>query len=221
VRQLPTYCELDDLASAGFEAVLISIDRFDPEKGATLDQYVWTRVNGAIIDEVRRRDWAPRSLRRWQRDAEVARRDLRGRLDREPTDEELASRMGIPADEVRDQKDKLFLAEVETLAIQITTVDEIVVDRAEVLPNRDRMLDPAHACEMKEARARVAAAVAALPERERTIARMIYVEDRRLHEVGEALGVTESRVCQLAGRLRARLRAHLGDHAEMLTMVLA
>jgi RNA polymerase sigma factor for flagellar operon FliA len=221
VRQLPTFCELDDLTSAGFEALLVSIDRLDPAKGATLEQYAWTRVNGSIIDEVRRNDRAPRSLRRWQREAEAARLQLRGRLDREPTDEELAVRMRTSAADVRDQSDKLFLAEVESLALTITVSDNVTVDRAETLPSTDSTLDPAHACEVNEARARVAAAVASLPERDRTIARLLYVEGRRLREVGEILGVTESRVCQLAARLRTRLRSSLGEHADMLTATLA
>jgi RNA polymerase sigma factor for flagellar operon FliA len=68
IRELPARCEVDDFISCGLEALINSIDRYDPEKGATLEQYAWTRIHGAVLDELRRQDWAPRSLRRWERD---------------------------------------------------------------------------------------------------------------------------------------------------------
>lgn len=216
IRQLPAYCEMDDLAAAGFEALIVSIERFDPAKGATLEQFAWTRIHGAILDELRRRDWAPRSLRRWEREAETARRELRSSLEREPTDAELAVRLESSTEDVRTRRDQLVLAEVESLATSVAGSDGVTVDRADTLPSRDRSLDPAHAVEVGEARARVAAAVAELPEREREVALMLYVEGRRLREIGDLLGVSESRVCQIAGTLRRRLRAALGSHAELL-----
>ncbi len=74
VRELPARCEVEDFISCGLEALIASIDRYDPEKGATLEQFAWTRIHGAVLDELRRQDWAPRSLRRWERDiARVAR----------------------------------------------------------------------------------------------------------------------------------------------------
>jgi RNA polymerase sigma factor for flagellar operon FliA len=175
----------------------------------------------AILDELRRRDWAPRSLRRWERDAEGARRDLRSRLDREPTDHELAERLGCTADEVRGRRDQLATCEVESLATTVAGSDGVTVDRAETIASPDRFSDPAAACEANEAKARVAAAVAQLPERERQVALLLYVEGRRLREIGEVLGVSESRVCQIAGTLRRRLRTALGEHAELLTASIA
>jgi RNA polymerase sigma factor FliA len=216
IRQLPAYCEMDDLAAAGYEALVVSIERYDPVKGATLEQFAWTRIHGAVLDELRRRDWAPRSLRRWERDAEKARRELRGHLEREPTDHELADRLESTPDEVRGRRDQLALAEVESLATTVSGSDGVVVDRAETIATRDRSMDPEHAAAVKEARDRVAAAVAALPTREREVALMLYVEERRLREIGEMLGVSESRVCQIAGTLRKRLRVALGGDAELL-----
>jgi RNA polymerase sigma factor for flagellar operon FliA len=216
IRQLPAYCEMDDLVASGFEALIVSIERFDPAKGATLEQFAWTRINGAILDELRRRDWAPRSLRRWEREAEGARRDLRARLDREPTDAELAVHLESTVDDVRTRRDQLALAEVESLATTVAGSDGVTVDRADTIPTTDRSTDPAHALEVGDARARVAAAVAELPQREREVALLLYVEGRRLREIGEILGVSESRVCQIAGTLRRRLRAALGAHAELL-----
>ena len=72
VREMPARCDVDDFISCGLEALIHSIERFDPAKGATLEQYAWTRIHGAILDELRRQDWAPRSVRRWERDMERA-----------------------------------------------------------------------------------------------------------------------------------------------------
>ena len=73
VRELPARCEVEDFISCGLEALIASIDRYDPAKGATLEQFAWTRIHGAVLDELRRQDWAPRSLRRWERDIARAR----------------------------------------------------------------------------------------------------------------------------------------------------
>src|SRR3954453_1303898 len=72
VREMPARCEVEDFISCGLEALIRSIDRYDPSKGATLEQYAWTRIHGAVLDELRRQDWAPRSVRRWQRDMDKA-----------------------------------------------------------------------------------------------------------------------------------------------------
>lgn len=207
---------MDDLTAAGFEALVVSIERYDPDKGATLEQFAWTRIHGAVLDELRRRDWAPRSLRRWERDAEKSRRDLRARLEREPTDEELAVELDSTAAEVRARRDQLALAEIESLATTVSASDGVVVDRAETIAARDRTLDPEHAAAAAKARERLAAAVASLPAREREVAQLLYVEERRLREIGELLGVSESRVCQIAGTLRKRLRTALGADVDLL-----
>jgi len=89
VRELPAHCELDDLVSCGLLALIAAVDRFDPAKGATFEQYAWTRVSGAIMDELRRQDWAPRSLRRNGRAIERAREAWQLRTGRLPSDEEL------------------------------------------------------------------------------------------------------------------------------------
>src|SRR4051812_22656476 len=73
IRELPARCEVEDFISCGLEALIAAIDRYDPAKGATLEQFAWTRIHGAVLDELRRQDWAPRSLRRWERDIHKAR----------------------------------------------------------------------------------------------------------------------------------------------------
>src|SRR3954453_19487050 len=83
-REMPARCEIEDFISCGLEALMISIDRYDPAKGATLEQYAWTRIHGAVLDELRRQDWAPRSVRRWERDIEKAADEFQGIHGRRP-----------------------------------------------------------------------------------------------------------------------------------------
>ena len=92
LRELPASCEVDDLISCGIETLIGAIDRYDPAKGASLEPYLWTRIHGAVLDELRRRDWAPRSLRRLERDLARARDTFTGAHGRPPTRTELADR---------------------------------------------------------------------------------------------------------------------------------
>ncbi len=94
VRELPAHCELDDLASSGLVALVEAIDRFDPDKGASFEQYAWTRVPGALVDELRKQDWVSRSVRREGRRIERARESFFGRFGTVPTEVELARRVG-------------------------------------------------------------------------------------------------------------------------------
>ncbi|WP_320669619.1 sigma-70 family RNA polymerase sigma factor [Patulibacter defluvii] len=216
VRQLPAYCEIDDLAAAGLEALVVSIERFDPDRGATLEQYVWTRIHGAVLDELRRRDWAPRSLRRWERSYEQAARELRGSLEREPTDHELAGHLGAPVAEVRERRAQLAIAEVESLSATVVAADDRPIARIDTVRSEDRTADPDAVASRNEARELLLDAVGTLPERERHVAMLLYVEGLRLREIGELIGVSESRVCQIASTMRKRLRTALGEHAELL-----
>ena len=97
VRELPARCEVEDFISCGLEALIASIDRYDPEKGATLEQFAWTRIHGAVLDELRRQDWAPRSLRRWERDIHKAREQFTSLHGRRPSREEAMCQALNPA----------------------------------------------------------------------------------------------------------------------------
>src|SRR5204862_6954796 len=95
VREMPARCEVEDFISCGLEALIASIDRYDPAKGATLEQFAWTRIHGAVLDELRRQDWAPRSLRRWERDISKARDQFNAIHGRRPSRTELAESLAI------------------------------------------------------------------------------------------------------------------------------
>src|SRR5947209_9997103 len=95
IREVPARCEVEDFISCGIEALIKSIDRYDPERGATLEQFAWTRIHGAVLDELRRNDWAPRSLRRWERDINQAREKFTSLYGRPPTRSELGEAVAL------------------------------------------------------------------------------------------------------------------------------
>src|SRR5512132_2714225 len=101
LREMPARCEAEDFIACGLEALIHSIERYDPEKGATLEQYAWTRIHGAVLDELRRQDWAPRSLRRWERDIARAREQFTAVHGRRPNEDELADALATSVDALR------------------------------------------------------------------------------------------------------------------------
>src|SRR6187551_912375 len=105
VRELPARCEVEDFISCGLEALIASIDRYDPDKGATLEQFAWTRIHGAVTDDLRRQDWAPRSLRRWERDIHKARDQFTTLHGRRPSRQELADSLSITVEDLRRRED--------------------------------------------------------------------------------------------------------------------
>ena len=115
IRELPARCEVEDFISCGLEALINSIDRYDPEKGATLEQFAWTRIHGAVLDELRRQDWAPRSLRRWERDIAKARESFIGLHGRRPSREELADALATTPAELAIRQQEITASELTSL----------------------------------------------------------------------------------------------------------
>src|SRR5438094_4511450 len=111
IRELPARCEVEDFISCGLEALINSIDRYDPEKGATLEQFAWTRIHGAVLDELRRQDWAPRSLRRWERDIARARESFIALHNRRPSREELAEALATTPEELSVREHEISTSE--------------------------------------------------------------------------------------------------------------
>src|SRR4051794_39108014 len=112
VREIPARCDVEDFISCGLEALIRSIDRYDPEKGGTLEQFAWTRIHGAVLDELRRNDWAPRSLRRWERDINRAREQFVALYGRRPTSAELSESLGVSVDELLRRQSDIARSEV-------------------------------------------------------------------------------------------------------------
>jgi RNA polymerase sigma factor for flagellar operon FliA len=219
IGELPVSCEVDDLVSAGLEALIKSLDRYGPEKGATLEQFVWTRIHGAVIDELRRNDWAPRSLRRWERDMRRAQSEFHSIQGRSPSQSELADALGMTPEELRDRQKDLVASDVTSLNSLVLAHDGASIERIDVLVSQDDAPDPLHEATKTEAKEHFRRAFAALPRREREVAVLLYVKNLTLREVGEILGVSESRVCQIHGGLKKTLRRTLANDAELLREV--
>jgi len=214
-REIPARCEVDDFISCGLEALIRSIDRYDPEKGATLERYAWTRIHGAVLDELRRNDWAPRSLRRWDRDLTRTREDFIRLEGRRPTHDELADAMGVTPAELHDRLDQLARAHVGSLNTVVLTEDDTQIEKIDTLPSSDRDSDPEVSATRSLAKERLRAAFDTLPERERKVAVLLYVYNLTLREIGEILGVTESRICQIHGQVLRKLRTKLESHEQL------
>ncbi|HEX3689891.1 MAG TPA: FliA/WhiG family RNA polymerase sigma factor [Solirubrobacteraceae bacterium] len=214
-REIPARCEVDDFLSCGLEALIRSIDRFDPAKGATLERYAWTRIHGAVLDELRRNDWAPRSLRRWDRDLDKTREDFIRLEGRRPTHEELADAMGVTSAELHQRRDQAARAHVGSLNTVVLTDDDTQIERIDTLPSDDRDGDPELSAARSQAKERLRAAFGTLPERERKVAVLLYVRNLTLREIGEILGVTESRICQIHSQVLRKLRTKLEVHEQL------
>ena len=218
VREMPTHAEAEDFISVGLEALIQSIDRFDPDKGATLEQYAWTRVHGAVLDELRRQDWAPRSVRRWERDIEKAVEEFAALHQRRPTREELAEALGISIAELRRHRTDIAQSDVTSLNA-IVLSDDSTIEQIDTIASGDERLDPELAAGRAQAKDRFREAFAQLPAREREVAVLLYVKNLTLNEIGEVMGVSESLICQIHGQTKKKLRAALDEDAALFHLV--
>lgn len=219
VRELPSRCEVEDFISCGLEALIASIDRYDPEKGATLEQFAWTRIHGAVLDELRRQDWAPRSLRRWERDIARAREQFTGVHGRRPTREELAAALSVSVEELRRREDDIAVSDVTSLNTLVISDEQTTVERLDTIACGDARLDPEHAAAATEGKERFRSAFERLPRREREVAVLLYVKHLTLCEIGAILGVSESRVCQIHSQLKRTLKQQLSGDAALFSPV--
>jgi RNA polymerase sigma factor FliA len=219
VRSVPAHVEAEDFISVGLEGLIQSIDRFDPAKGATLEQYAWTRIHGAVLDELRRQDWAPRSVRRWERDMEKAVEEFTAVHGRRPTREELAEMLAITVEELRRRQDDIAVSDVTSLNTLVISDDETTVERIDTLADGDTRNDPEQAAARSQAKDKFRRAFDALPRREREVAVLLYVKNLTLREIGDILGVSESRVCQIHSQLKRTLKQQLSDDTLLFSAV--
>jgi RNA polymerase sigma factor for flagellar operon FliA len=201
-RRLPSQVELSELVSVGVLGLIEAANRYQPSLGVPFDAFARRRINGAMLDALRGLDWVPRSLRKLQRDVDGAMTNLRHTLGREPASEEIAASLGISSREYDAKLDELRLAEVAVVQPSGTADDSL--DLLDVAVD-DR--GPYVQLERHELRAGLAAALKELPERERHILAMSYEQEMTLAEIGQVIGVGESRVSQLRTQAIGRLRS--------------
>ena len=207
---LPAHVEESDLISYGLVGLISAIQRFEPERDIKFETYAITRIKGAIIDELRSLDWVPRSVRARAREIERTNSKLEHRLQRAPTDEEMAAELDMSVDDFQDALLQISNSSVAALD-ELWTVSDASGDQVSLLDTLQDpdAPDPAHVMDMTDLKDRVADAIARLPEREKLVVALYYYENLTLREIGEVLGVTESRVSQLHTKAVLRLRSRL------------
>ncbi len=207
---LPAHVEEADLISYGLVGLISAIERFEPEREIKFETYAITRIKGAIIDELRSLDWVPRSVRSRARDIERANSKLEHNLQRAPTDEEMSSELEMT---VEDFQEALLQISNSTVAAldELWTVSDASGDSVSLLDTLQDpgAPDPAAVMDATDLKDRMADAIARLPEREKLVVALYYYENLTLREIGEVLGVTESRVSQLHTKAVLRLRSRL------------
>jgi len=210
---LPAHVEEADLISYGLVGLISAIKRFEPERDIKFETYAITRIKGAIIDELRSLDWVPRSVRSRARDIERANSKLEHQYQRAPSDEEMAVELEMSVDDFQEALLQISHSTVAALD-ELWTVSDTSGDQVsllDTLQDHDAP-DPAQVMDATDMKDRVADAIARLPEREKLVVALYSYENLTLREIGEVLGVTESRVSQLHKKAVLRLRGRLtGD----------
>ena len=207
---LPQTVENADLISYGIFGLIDALAKFDTERGIKFETYAIARIKGAIIDELRALDWVPRSVRARARDIERAYIALESRLKRAPTDAEVAVELSISVRELQDSFTKLSYTSVASFE-ELWAPGGEKDDRTSLMATvrDDSAEDPVALFETEEIKTILASAIERLPERERMVIALYYYEGLTLKEIGQVLGVTESRVSQLHTKAVLRLRAKL------------
>lgn len=198
---LPAHVSRDDLIQAGVLGLLDALARFDPGRGVRFEAFAALRIRGAMLDELRRLCWLPRSLVRGMREMDRAAQSLATTLGREPEEEELAASLGIPVTQLR--KTASLINSGALLSLEDTLFAAPNIDGPEVTTLERLIRD--------EEKSELAAAITKLPERHQQLLALYYQEGLTLKEVGLVLGVSESRVCQLHARILARLRMFMEE----------
>jgi len=212
VRELPAHFELEDLISCGLLALVQAVDRFDPVKGATFEQYAWTRVSGAIVDELRRHDWASRSSRRLGRELEKVRDAFVVKEGRQPSETELAGMLKIEVRELRDRLQELDRADLVSLNAPAAGSEDASLEVGDTLESPSLGADPELAALLAERSGVLRDAIGTLSEREREILTLLHVHHLKGAEIGELMGFSESRVSQILAGIRTKLKSQLARY---------
>lgn len=200
--RLPASVDVDDLIQAGVIGLLEAARHYNGSRGASFETYAGIRIRGAMIDELRQNDWAPRSVHKREREVAEAIRALEQETGREARDSEIAARLQIELGELHS-----ILA--DAARCQIMSMDHGGDDGDQTIDATDPTAGPGESLQQAEFRQELTQAIQELPERERLVLSMYYEREMNLREIGAVLDVSESRVCQIHGQALLRLRARL------------
>ncbi len=205
MSRLPPSVQADDLIQAGMIGLLEAARNYDPSQGASFETYAGIRIRGAMLDEIRRTDWTPRSVHRKARQVAEAVREIENAKGRDARDHEVAELLGISLDEYHRILQDATGARVFSFEDPGGGGDDQEIKSLEQ-PN-----EPLENLQHDDFQRALAEAISGLPERERLVMALYYDEELNLREIGEVLGVSESRVCQIHGQALIRLRARMGE----------
>lgn len=204
--RLPSSVQVDDLVQAGMMGLLDALNYYDESHGAQFETYATQRIRGAMLDELREADWAPRSVRKNAREIEHAIHLLEQELGRAPGEQQIADKLGLSLAEYQE-----MLADAR--GHQLVHYEDFENDDGESVAFNlaDSRPTPFQILQDESMRAMLVKAIAELPEREKMVMAMYYQEDLNLKEIGAVLGVSESRVCQLHSQAIMRLRSKMKE----------
>ncbi len=208
--RLPPDVQLDDLISAGVIGLLDAVEKFDESKGVQFKTYAEVRIRGAILDSLRELDWAPRSLRKRSKEVEEAYAWLEQKLGRSATDSEVAEEMGISLKAFHSLLDQLRCLNIGHFHVVNREGENLDADEIPLkyVPSEEGA-SPFQSCFKRELREVLTRFITQLPEREQLVISLYYYDELTMKEIGQILGVNESRVCQLHTRAMLRLRGKL------------
>ena len=205
MTRLPPSVQADDLIQAGMIGLIEAARNYDASQGASFETYAGIRIRGAMLDEIRKSDWTPRSLHRKVRQVTQAIRSVEQDEGRDARDVEVAGRMGISLEEYHQ-----ILQDAS--GHKVFSLEDLPVGEDSVAEGLSGPIaGPLESIEMEKFREALAEAIGTLPERERLVMSLYYDEELNLREIGAVLGVSESRVCQIHGQAMMRLKSRMAD----------
>lgn len=204
--RLPDTVLVDDLIQSGMVGLLEASRNFDPTQGASFETYAGIRIRGAMLDEIRRGDWTPRSVHRKSREMMVAIQKVENRTLSSATDAEIAQEMGIDINEYNQILRNSSIAQVFSIDDGDESIDHKIEMSSDSNPDKEYIDEKFHV--------ELTSAINELPERERLVMSLYYEEEMNLREIGSVLDVSESRVCQIHGKALVLLRAKLSEWLE-------
>ncbi len=203
--RLPDSVQVDDLMQAGLIGLIEAGRHFDSTAGASFETYAGIRIRGAMLDEVRRQEWLPRSVHRKARELAEVMRQLENELGNQPGEQQIAARLGLDLPSYRQ-----MLSDVQ--GHRMLSIDELAEGREDTIECvADHSPGLLEGLQYQDLKRQMAKAIGSLPEREGMVLNFYYNEELNLKEIGRVLGVSESRVCQIHSQALLRLRANLQE----------